>query len=140
MIIKNYQQTTQKLNQANYERDQFGPIESTGRHFTYGALKRVTDYLKARHTKLVLVAMPTRGDYVLDAQLCRTVQELDLVVLDGRNIIQLGADAFRDPIHLNQTGKTKFTRSLAAKLAEILNKNDGATGCAIDFTTSRLSP
>ena len=139
-VIRNYQQTTQDLNRANYQKVQGGPDEHHRREFTYGALNLVAGNLKMRGTNLIILAMPTRGDYSFDTRLCRVAQELNILVIDGRNIVELDLSDFRDPIHLNQTGKSKFTRALATEVTDALIGSNNTTGCVANIPNPKRLP
>jgi hypothetical protein len=78
--------------------------------------------IAANHTRLLVVAMPVRDHYEIDAGLPRTLAAGGMAFMDCRDVEGLTPDKFADGWHLTDEGATVFSRYMARHLPGRLNE------------------
>lgn len=112
LIIPHYEEYTQAANRSGAE----GGTRQQTIDYTYATFAALVKRLRAEGTRVMVVAMPVLDDYPIDDSL-RALAEQGLVdLLDLREVAGLGAEHYRDPLHLNAEGQ----RLLSAELAQAL--------------------
>lgn len=88
---------------------------------SYDLLNRFLHRARAAGTKVVLVAMPTRDGYAVDAGIERTAEDYGVDVIDAREVPGIGTDDFLDSLHLDEDGAEAYSGYLARRLDEPLS-------------------
>ena len=92
------------------------PAADANRLDSYDRLSRLALQAAADGTRLILVAMPVREPYELEAGLLETAADLGVGIIDARHVDGIDADQFRDQMHLLPAGARIVTRSVAGQL------------------------
>jgi len=85
---------------------------------TYKNIRRLLNLARRHRIKVICVAMPTQGDYVIDEVFTETVAAADCHLTDVRKAAGLKEEHFVDGYHMNPTGAAMFTRALARRMLE----------------------
>ena len=112
-VIPDYTRFTQL---ANVNRDAATQAEGSKQTFTYSRFKTLVGQLRARGTKIIIVAMPVRTPYDIDADLRALDAHGEIVLLDYRSTPGIDAHAFKDEMHLTVGGQTVLTNRLVGDL------------------------
>ncbi len=115
-LIPYYRSTVTLLNeQQGASADLAAP-----QRFTYDDLQRFLSSIDTSKTQVIFIAMPMRDAYHLDPQIGKVVRRNGATFLDLRAVAGLGANDFRDPLHLIAEGSIIYSHALAASLAPLL--------------------
>ena len=123
-LIPHYKTITQNINQQ--ENDNHNTVQDEKNQYTYSLLTKLINSIKSTGNKVILIAMPVIEPYHLDDKLLEATNNLNVPLLDLRNTRAISNDMFKDGIHLNSIGGTKFSIQLAKLISPYLNKtSDG---------------
>ena len=116
--VPNYVQFTQATNAARAGAAQ-PPAEPSKQpaQYTYQTLAGLVDRLESEGTRVIVVAMPVRENYELDAQLLSLSEQGELELIDLRKLAGIAPAHYLDGMHLNATGQQILSRALADHLA-----------------------
>lgn len=121
LAVPHYVQFTQTLNAARAGAPARPSAQET--QYTYRTFAGLVDRLKAKGTRVVVVAMPVQQTYDLDPQLRSLHEAGALTLIDLRNLPDIQPVHFLDGMHLNTTGQQILTRALAEDLAAALSSS-----------------
>jgi murein DD-endopeptidase MepM/ murein hydrolase activator NlpD len=94
---------------------------------SYRRLRKLIDLARENHTRLILVAMPTRAGYDLEPHLLDLLDAEGVPLIDARDIHGLGPEMFRDGLHMTPRGAQIYTRRVAQPVLEAMDlEGDGA--------------
>jgi len=123
-IIPDYLDITRKINQTNNQNAQEA-MESEFQ-YTYKLFTSLVEDIRAAGSDIILLAMPVIQDYVIDENLVRITQDLDVHLIDMRHTGLITKSMYRDAIHLNLEGSQIFSEVIAQKLANLLQTREPA--------------
>ncbi len=121
-LVPHYREQAQKLHQAADAPDREPVHGDIGR--SYRLLADFARLIDAEGGRLLLIAMPVRNEYSIDAMLPVATRQLGVPLLDLRQLPGLDESMFVDPIHLNAAGRAVFS----SHLAELLETSFGDHG------------
>ena len=102
--------------------DQPGARATQGRGATYKYLDRLLTYVRENDLSLFAALAPQGFKWSLEAPVTSRFADAGVQVLDARSAVPLAPEYFRDPYHLNATGKRLFTEALVPLLGEALRE------------------
>lgn len=94
---------------------------------TYTMLTRFLRNAAEHGTRVVVVAMPIRSPYGLDARLPEVVAANGATFLDARQVPGLEPSSFRDGLHLTEQGAELYSAYLASRLAPWLTEGNAGS-------------
>lgn len=83
---------------------------------SYRTLARLLELAREHHTRVVVVAFPTRTQYLVPAELPTLVQHAGASFVDLRSLPLDDAADYDDDLHLNERGRAIYTHRFAAEL------------------------
>lgn len=116
--VPNYIEFTQAANvaRAGAANDKPAPSAATAK-YTYQTFTALVERLKIEGTRVIVVAMPVRQEYELDAEL-RSLQDRGMLeIIDLRRLAGIGPQHYLDGMHLNPAGRQILSHALADHLA-----------------------
>lgn len=105
----------QKLARAVHASRGAGSEPAPGSEPSYELLEEIAQKAKAKGTKLVVVAMPTRESYTIEPSLRRELALLGVPLWDMRSGYQ--ENEFIDAIHLAPTGRQRLSEALGKQVS-----------------------
>jgi hypothetical protein len=93
---------------------------ATSREVSYAHFTALAAALEARGTRLVVVMMPVRESYEIDAPLIALAAQGRIRLLDYRQLPGIEASSFLDQMHLGPAGRAVLTTRLADDLVRDL--------------------
>lgn len=116
IAIPHYKNITQDMNKG------INPTNAENKKkLTYNTFIRLIDSIKNDNLKIIIMAMPVIEDYDLDSDLIKLIQQLNIEFYDMRKIVELDESMFLDPIHLNESGRRKFSDVVIKKINTEIN-------------------
>jgi hypothetical protein len=91
--------------------------EATQQQYTYRTFTGLVNRLKAKGTRVIVVAMPVQKEYQVDPQLRELADRGVVEIIDLREAEGIKAAHYLDGIHLNSAGQRILSRVLAEDLA-----------------------
>jgi len=137
-LVPDYRAIAQSLN-VNPD-VQPGSNQKNKPETSYLLLARFSKLVHQSHSKLIVVAMPVQNEYEIDAGLMAATTKLGIVLIDMRQTPGITHDLFLDPIHLNETGRMKFSAALARKLTGTFRHSGSGTADAHVMNVLRAAP
>jgi hypothetical protein len=119
LIIPEYRKYTQMANRSAPQTADASRPEPVA---THDQLRKLIAQLKQKNIDAILIAMPVKQPYRISAELSETIEELNVPLLDYRSLAGIENDSFRDPIHLNESGRRVLTRQLVTDLIPLLKE------------------
>ena len=113
-----YQEGAQRVNQLN----RLASVSAGGMpSSSYDRLRRLVNLIEGSGAELILMAMPTRVEYLLAPSIVEVAHENGATYIDARAVPGLSLDMFEDDLHLDPaTGTQLYTEHAAALLAPLL--------------------
>lgn len=96
---------------------------------TYHRLERMAILLRHNNVHGIFIAMPKPYVWDLDPKIAETVCAAGMTFIDARNIDTMTEDDYADGYHLGEKGAEKYSRFVAAKIAEILPRLENSKRC-----------
>lgn len=115
-LIPDYRSATQALNINPNARNAGNLAAGKKTQYTYETFRRFCRLLGESGAQLVVVAMPVQEQYQIDPGLLDIARELNISLLDLRTLPGIDNSMFADSIHLNDTGRNRFSHALALTL------------------------
>lgn len=111
--VPNYRSITQQINRGQNLR----PAQHT-RQLTYSVLDSMVRSLQRNGSSVIVVAMPVLGNpYEIRSGLVGALSELNVPLLDYRNVVPISQDMFLDEMHLNSKGASILSKRLGKDLS-----------------------
>jgi hypothetical protein len=120
-LIPDYQLITQQLNEADAARDTGS--STAEKKYSYQLLQALLQSINRTGSQVILIAMPVVNNYELDEQLIKISAQLQVPLLDMRHVDGLTDTMFEDTIHLNSSGRSKFSKYITEMIAPYLKNN-----------------
>ena len=125
MFVPGYQDISQTINAGTNGQVDDGAAIPGSRRYTYETFRRFSELVAAGDSRLVVIAMPVQKPYEIDPALLDVLARVDATLIDLRHVATLDATQYKDSIHLNESGRTIFSRTLAEVLdAYTVSKRD----------------
>lgn len=122
-LIPDYQLITQQLNQTDAARDADPSATDNDKKYSYQLLETLLQSINKAGSQVILMAMPVVNSYELDQQLVTISERLQVPLLDVRHVDGLTDTMFEDTIHLNPSGRSKFSKYITEMIAPYLKNN-----------------
>lgn len=120
IVIPHYKIITQDMNKGVENIDLKEKENKT--ELTYNTFISFIDSIKSNNRKLIVMAMPVVEDYDLDSGLIQIIEQQNITFYDMRKVDEIDSEMYLDPIHLNESGRNKFSDLIVKKLiTEIKN-------------------
>ena len=119
LLVPNYTDALQRINSANRSRTstrQVAPSQSRA-NSTYLATRDLSSRDAFSGSHFLFVAMPILDRYEVNDSLCSELTQANSSLVDMRGLAELQWDDYRDQLHLNESGRKKFTRAFADVLS-----------------------
>jgi len=124
-LIPEYETYTQQLNQTEASRQDNAAADR--KKYSYDLLTRLLHSIHQSGTRVILMAMPVVNDYPLDPALLAISRKLQVPLLDVRHVDGLNDAMFKDSIHLNPTGRSRFSKYITDQIAPYLENRMAVT-------------
>ena len=119
LVVPNYTDALQRINNASRNRTSPGKAAAsqTKANSTYLAARDLSSRDAFSESHFLFVAMPVLDRYEISSSLCSELTQANSSFVDMRGLVELRLDDYRDPLHLNESGRKKFTRAFADVLS-----------------------
>ncbi len=118
LFIPHYYESAERINKNAFRVSGDGSPKVT--EPTYHRLDKFLRMAANNGTHVILVAVPMQSPYEIDPLIQNTSKAAGAVLLDTRLVEGLNEDSFVDEMHMNTSGATRYSRSLAHQLVNYL--------------------
>jgi hypothetical protein len=124
-LVPGYKPYIARQNQVNFQ-----VLERSRKPEAHTTLQRLLGKARARGTRLVFIAFPTRGrsaaaPYDVADETRRLIADSGMIFLDMRGLRRLEPRHYADNVHLTEEGRTVYTRHLAESLRDLMPLRSG---------------
>jgi hypothetical protein len=117
-IIPHYQNCIQRINQlrtrnpANVRR---------AKALTFARVEKLLDLAENNSVRIIVATVPMSEPYVIDPKIKELVTAHKMTFVEANRIEGIDSSRFPDGYHIDKIGAEKYTRTLAAKFADIFS-------------------
>lgn len=118
-LIPHYRESATRINNALTEE-----ARRRARDYqpTYRRLEEFIRMAQSHGVRVILVAMPVESPYEIHPQIKRTAETTGTPLIDTRTAEGLSKESFVDGMHMNSGGAAVYSRYLARRLADYLER------------------
>jgi len=128
-VVPHYRKSSRRINSA-LRREELEATVSQERRYAW--VQRLAELTRRNGVTLVLLAMPLRYSWEITPELRRRTSELNVKLIDARDIPGMDNQSYKDSMHMNALGAEQFSKWLLDLLAPVLLEASGQTEKAID--------